>query len=118
MTDKSFDTSDPVSRSTMMGQAIDAAVGKITTGIVIAGAIVGLAVYARPGPPRFDAFAFGDRIVRVDGRTGTIIACEGTRTCQVILRKGQRVIRIKRTDAALPAPSAATLPPALPAAEK
>lgn len=122
MTDDRFDSSDPASRSARMGEAIDAAVGKITTGIVIAGAIVGLAVYARPGPPRFDAFAFGDQIVRVDGRTGTIIACEGTRTCQVVLRKGQRVERIKRTNAspqpALPAPPAATPPPAAPAAGK
>ena len=121
MTDDRTDSSDPVSRSTMMGEAIDAAVGKITTGIVIAGAIVGLAVYARPGPPRFDAFAFGDQIVRVDGRTGTIIACEGTRTCQLVLRKGQRLERIRRTSApprpALPGP-AATLPPAAPAAGK
>lgn len=121
MTDNRLDSSDPVPRSTMMGEAIDAAVGKITTGIVIAGAIVGLAVYARPGPPRYDAFAFGDRIVRVDGRTGTIIACEGTQTCQLVLRRGQRLERIRRTNAspqpALPKPAATPLP-AAPAAEK
>jgi hypothetical protein len=117
MTDNRFDPSQEPSRPTMLGEAIDGAVGKITTGIVIAGAIVGLAVYARPGPPRFDAFAFGDQIVRVDGKTGTIIACEGRQTCQVILRKGQRVTRIKRTDA-LPAPAPATPLPAAPAAEK
>ncbi|HYJ81790.1 MAG TPA: hypothetical protein VEW26_02975 [Allosphingosinicella sp.] len=118
MTDHRFDPSDPAPRSAMLGEAIDAAVGKITTGIVIAGAIVGLAVYARPGPPRFDAFAFGDQIVRVDGKTGTIIACEGERTCQLILRKGQRLTKIKRTDApALPRPAATPLP-AAPAAGK
>jgi len=114
MTDNRFDRSEDHARSTRLGEAIDAAVGKITTGIVIAGAIVGLAVYARPGPPRFDAFAFGDRIVRVDGKTGTIIACEGQQTCQLILRKGQRLTKIKRTDA-LPAP-AAVAPTPLPAA--
>ncbi len=123
MTDHRIDPSDAVSRSTRMGEAIDAAVGKITTGIVIAGAIIGLAVYARPGPPRFDAFAFGDRIVRVDGRTGTIIACEGEQTCQLILKSGQRLTRVKRADAAdapqaLPKPAAATPLPAAPAAEK
>jgi hypothetical protein len=121
MTDNRLDSSDPVSRSTMMGEAIDAAVRKITTGIVIAGAIVGLAVYARPGPPRYDAFAFGDQIVRVDGRTGTIIACEGTRTCQLVLRRGQRLERIKRTNASpqpvLPKPAATPLP-AAPAEER
>ncbi len=117
MTDNRFDPSDPAPRSIMLGEAIDAAVGKITTGIVIAGAIVGLAVYARPGPPRFDAFAVGNQIVRVDSRTGTIIACEGAQTCQLVLRKGQRLTLIKRTDA-LPKPAAATPLPAAPAAEK
>ncbi|HEU0099526.1 MAG TPA: hypothetical protein VFQ67_12220 [Allosphingosinicella sp.] len=118
MTDDRFEASERVSRSTMMGEAIDAAVGKITTGIVIAGAIIGLAVYARPGPPRFDAFAFGNQIVRVDGKTGTIIACEGRQTCQLVLRKGQRLERIPRTSAALPKPGAATPAPAAPAAGK
>jgi hypothetical protein len=117
MTDHRFDPSDPAPRGPMLGEAIDSAVGKITTGIVIAGAIVGLAVYARPGPPRFDAFAFGNQIVRVDQRTGTIIACEGAQTCQLVLRKGQRLTRIKRTDA-LPAPAAAKPLPATPAAGK
>ena len=87
MTDKRFDPSDPEPRSRSLGEAIDAAVGKITTGIVIAGAIVGLAIYARPGPPRFDALADGDQIVRVDTRKGTIIACEGQQTCQLVLRQ-------------------------------
>jgi hypothetical protein len=116
MTDNRFDPSESESRSTMLGEAIDGAVRKITTGIVIAGALIGLGIYAHP-EPRYDAFAFGDRIIRVDGRTGTIIACEGTRTCQLVLRKGQRLQRIKRTDA-LPAPAAATSLPAAPAAEK
>jgi hypothetical protein len=118
MTDNRFDPSDPGARGTMLGEAIDGAVRKITTGLVIAGALIGLGIYARPGPPRFDAFAFGNQIIRVDGRTGTIIACEGQQTCQLVLRKGQRLTRIKRTDAALPRPAAATPLPAAPAAEK
>jgi hypothetical protein len=117
MTDDRFDSADPEPRGRMLGEAIDGAVRKITTGIVIAGGIVGLAIYARPGPPRFDAFAMGDRIVRVDGRTGTIIACEGRETCRLVLRRGQRLTRIKRTDA-LPAPAASTPLPASPAAGK
>jgi hypothetical protein len=117
MTDHRFDPSDPGSRGPMLGQAIDAAVGKITTGIVIAGAIVGLAVYARPGPPRFDAFAAGDKIVRIDTRKGTIIACEGQQTCELVLKGGQHLQQIPRTDA-LPGPAQAKLPPAAPAAGK
>jgi hypothetical protein len=117
MTDDRFERSEPGARSLAMGEAIDGAVGKITTGIVIAGAIIGLAVYARPGPPRYDAFASGNQIVRIDTRTGAIIACEGERTCQLVLRKGQRLTRIKRTDE-LPAPAAPKSLPAAPAAGK
>ena len=117
MTDDRFDPSDPASRGPMLGEAIDAAVGKITTGIVIAGAIVGLAVYARPGPPRFDAFAVGDKIVRIDTRKGTIIACEGQQTCQLVLQSGQRLQRIPRTKIEYK-PAPAKLLPAAPAAEK
>ena len=123
MTDDRFESSEPISRSPRLGEAIDGAVGKITTGIVIAGAIVGLAVYARPGPPRFDAFAVGEKIVRVDTRKGTIIACEGEQTCQLILKSGQRLTKVKRTDApdtpkALPRPAAAIPPPAAPGGGK
>jgi hypothetical protein len=120
MTDNRFDPTDGP-RGPRLGEAIDDAVRKITTGIVIAGGIIGLAIYARPGPPRFDAFAFGDQIVRVDGRTGTIIACQGDRTCQLVLRRGQRLTRIRRSDALpapAPAPAAPTPLPAAPAAGK
>ncbi|HEX8469217.1 MAG TPA: hypothetical protein VF620_15590 [Allosphingosinicella sp.] len=116
MTDDRFDPFDSRERGGRLGEAIDGAVSKIATGIVIAGGLIGLGIYAHP-EPRFDAFAVGDRIVRVDGRTGTVIACEGARTCQLVLRKGQRLERIKRTDS-LPAPAQATPPPAAPAAER
>ena len=115
--------SDPAEPPPSMGEAIEAGVRGLTTGLVIAGAIVGLAIWARPGPPRFEALVDGDRIIRVDTRKGTIISCEGQQTCQIVLRSGQRVTRIKRTDApeppkALPAPAAPTPPPSAPAAEK
>jgi hypothetical protein len=116
MTDHRFDPSDPGQRGTMLGEAVDGAVRKIATSLVIAGGLIGLGIYAHP-EPRFDAFAFGNQIVRVDGRTGTIIACEGTRTCQLILRKGQSLERIKRTKE-LPPPEAATPLPAAPSAER
>jgi hypothetical protein len=90
---------------------------RLTTGLIVAAGILGLAIYARPAPPRFDAFAVGGQIVRVDRKSGTIIACEGSQTCQLVLRRGQKLARIHRTSA-LPAPAAATLPPAAPAVGK
>lgn len=104
-----------------MSEVIETGIRSVTTGLVIAGAIVGLAIYARPGPPRFEALVDGNRIIRVDTRKGTIISCEGQQTCQLILRSGQRLTRVKRTDGpaapkALPAPAAPTPPAAAPAA--
>jgi hypothetical protein len=90
---------------------------RVTTALIVAAGILGLAVYARPAPPRFDAFAVGGKIVRVDMRTGTIIACEGEQTCQLVLKRGQRLQRVRRSDA-LPRPAAPSLPPAAPAAGK
>lgn len=112
---------DPPEPKPTLTEVVEAGIRSVTTGVVIAGAIVGLAVYARPGPPRFEAVVDGDRIVRIDTRKGTIISCEGQQTCQLILRRGQRLTRVKRTDApaqpqALPKP--ATPLPAAPAAGK
>jgi hypothetical protein len=90
---------------------------RVTTGLIVAAGIVGLAIYARPAPPRFDAFAVGSQIVRVDMRTGTIIACEGRQSCQLVLKRGQHLQRIHRSDA-VPGPAAITPLPAAPAAGK
>jgi hypothetical protein len=111
MTEDSLDPSGPETSADI----IERSVRTLTTGMIIAGAIVGLALYARPAPPRFDAFAIGEKIVRVDMKTGTIIACETGKTCERVLQHGQRLVVPHRTPA-LPKP--ATPPPAAPAAGK
>ncbi|HYD39155.1 MAG TPA: hypothetical protein VEA60_16170 [Allosphingosinicella sp.] len=98
-----------------LSETVDLAMRRLSIAIVAAAAIVGIAIYKQPGPPRFEAFAVGGQIVRVDTRKGTIIACEGTRVCQIVLQRGQRANPIRRSDSA-PAPAIA--PPAAPAAEK
>ena len=120
MTDPRFDPAEP---EPSLSEVVETGIRSVTTGLVIAGAIVGLAIYARPGPPRFEALVDGDRIVRIDTRKGTIISCEGQQTCQLVLRRGQRLTRVQRTDApaqprALPKPAAPTPPAAAPAAGK
>ena len=115
--------SEPDQPPSSLSEAVEAGVRSLTTGLVIAGAIVGLAIYARPGPPRFEAVVDGDRIVRIDTRKGTIISCQGAQTCELILKSGQRLTRVRRTDApaqpaALPKPAAPIAPAAAPAAEK
>jgi hypothetical protein len=83
--------------------------GRITTGLVLAGAIVALAIYARPAPPRYEAVAGDGRVVRIDTRTGSVIACD-TQGCASILRHGQRIGRRNLS----PSPGPALKPAAAP----
>jgi len=95
-----------------IAELADAALRKIVTAIVIAGAIVAIAIYARPAPPRFQAAVGDGRIVRIDTRNGTVIACEAG-VCATVLRRGQRLERslpARPAPAALPAPAAAPAP--------
>jgi hypothetical protein len=68
----------------------ESALRKLVTVIVIAAGLIALAIYARPAPPRFQAFAVGGQIVRIDTRKGTIIACDGAR-CATVLQHGQHL---------------------------
>jgi len=70
----------------------ESALRKIVTAIVLSGGIVALAIYARPAPPRYQAIVGDGRIVRIDTRTGTVIACEENR-CMQIVRRGQHLER-------------------------
>ncbi|HMG46439.1 MAG TPA: hypothetical protein VK614_03155 [Allosphingosinicella sp.] len=92
-------------------ELIDAALRKIITAMVIAAALIALAIYWRPGPPRYQAVAAPDgRILRVDTRNGTILACDGDQ-CWTVVRHGQHLAR-NPGRAALPAPAAPVAPPA------
>jgi hypothetical protein len=108
---------EPAEPEPSLAEIIETGIRRGVTAIVVGAGIIGLAIYARPAPPRYDAFAIGSQIVRVDMRTGTIISCEGAQTCQLVLKRGQHLQRVRRTDA-LPKPAAATPLPAAPAAEK
>lgn len=71
---------------------IDGAVRKIVTAVVIAGGLIALGIYARPGPPRYQAFEADGRIVRVNTESGAIIACE-EKACMLVVQRGQRLRR-------------------------
>lgn len=109
--------SDPAEPELSLIEVVETGIRRATTAVVVGAGIIGLAIYARPAPPRFDAFAVGSQIVRVDTRTGSVIRCEDGRTCELVLRRGQKLTRPPRA-AALPKPAAAIRPPAAPAAEK
>ena len=69
----------------------EAAVRRIATAIVIAAALVALAIYARPGPPRFQMEATPGGVLRIDTRSGTIIGCDGG-SCRTLLKRGQKLV--------------------------
>ena len=107
----------PLNSGSPLGDLIESAVRKLVTSTVIAGGVIALAIYARPSPPRYQVTAADGRIVRIDTRTGTVIACVDSR-CAVVLRRGQELEdslpAAVPARPAIPAPSAAPQP-ALPA---
>lgn len=99
-------------RRTAESELIDAALRKIVTAIVIAGALIALAIWSRPSPPHYQVAVGDGRIVRINTQSGTVIACEGE-TCAIVLERGRHLAR-HLPSRALPAPAAAPAP-ALPA---
>lgn len=65
----------------------------VATAFIVAGALIALAIYSRPAPQRFSAFAAEDgRIIRVDTRKGTVLACQSG-ACYVVVKRGQRLVK-------------------------
>ncbi len=100
-----------------LGEAADRISKRISSAIVIAGALIGLAVYTKPVPNHFQAFAAGGELFRVNAKSGTVIACNTVR-CMTVVQRGQRLMsyrqgRLFQSPAAAPAPALA--PPAAPA---
>lgn len=90
-----------------LADIVENAARKIVTAIVIAGGLIALAIYFRPSPPRYQVAAGADgRIVRIDSRSGSVIACDGER-CYRVLRRGPELDRAPPAAKALPAPAPA-----------
>lgn len=98
-------------------EMIDSAVRRIATSIAIAGIAIAIAVYARPGPPHFEAFATPTGFIRIDTRSGTVIGCE-TGRCMTLLRRGQSLADNpnRHPRKAIETPAAKALPAPAPAA--
>jgi len=96
-----------------LSELVEKVGNRLTTGLVLAAAIVGLAIYSRPGPPRYQAVAGDGQVVRIDTRSGSMISCDAQR-CLWLLRRGQHLER--RPNAKLPKPG--TSPAATPAIAK
>ena len=110
-------------REPTLGELIEGSVRKLVTGMVIAGALIGLGVYgsSRGGcssAPDYQITTSADgRIVyRLDTDRGRIIACESTH-CWQVLQRGQELddqppAEPPRQNAAAAQPQAVTAQPA------
>lgn len=96
-----------------IGEWLDKASRRVTTAVLMAGALIAISIYAKPGPPRYDIAAADGRVVRVDTRTGAVISC-GSEGCLSVHKSGGRIDSRAKLPA-LPAP-AAPAPQAAPAA--
>jgi hypothetical protein len=95
---------------TRLNEIVDGVVRKVGTCMVISAAIVALAIYGRPAPPRYQAFAADGQIVRVDTRSGTVLACSA--------REGQCMRVVQRGQSLLPRPDPEQLPKPAPAPQQ
>lgn len=93
-----------------LGEVAEKVAGRLTTAAVLASAIIALAIYARPAPPRYEAVVGDGKIVRIDTRSGTVISCEAG-SCFSVLRKGQQLARNPNRRPALKAAEPDALPP-------
>lgn len=78
-------------RQDSLPEMVDAAARRVMTGLVIGAAAIALAIYSRPGPPRYQAIETETGIIRVDTRSGTVLHCVAN-GCYVVVRRGQPLL--------------------------
>jgi hypothetical protein len=86
-----------------LDEIVDRAGRRVASALVAAGALIGLAIYWQPAPPRYQAVANGTEVLRIDTRKGTILSCTGDR-CYTVVRHGQHLD--SGPPASLPKPAA------------
>ena len=77
-------------------EIMESAARRITNGLVIGAAIIGLAIWAQPSPSEYQGFASKDGVIRLNLESGSMIECKDG-ACTQILRPGQRLLRAKAT---------------------
>ncbi|MEA3000934.1 MAG: hypothetical protein QOK17_2767 [Sphingomonadales bacterium] len=101
-----------------IAELLDKASRRLTAAVLMAGALIAIAVYAQPRPPRYAVAAADGRVVRVDTRSGAVISC-GADGCLSVHRSGGHIeLHASLPKPAIPAPAPAALPapqPAVPA---
>ena len=88
--DERFDRQER-EREPTLADIVDGAAKRMSTGLIIGGAAIALAIYARPGPPRYQAIPTDTGIVRVDTRGGTVLHCVEN-GCYRVVSRGQTLL--------------------------
>lgn len=91
-------------------EMLDKASRRITTALLMGSALIAIALYAQPRPPRYAVAAADGRVVRVDTRTGAMVSC-GAEGCLSVHRPGGRIeLKASLPRPAVPAPAALPAP--------
>jgi hypothetical protein len=107
---------DPLEAGPTLAEIVELGLRRATVALVIGAGIIGAAIYARPGPPTYEAFEVNGEVVRLNRRNGSLVVCDKVH-CQIIYRAGSR-IGPRPQAKALPKPAVPTPPAAAPAAER
>src|SRR3954451_18823278 len=96
-------------------ELLDKASRRGTAAVLMAGALIAIAVYAQPRPPRYAVAAADGRVVRVDTRSGAVISC-GADGCLSVHQSGGHIdLHASLPKPAVPAPAPTALPAPQPA---
>ena len=95
---------DPPESEPTLAEIVELGLRRATAAFVIGAAIVGAAIYARPGPPTYEAFEVNGEVVRLNRRNGSLVVCDKVH-CQIMYRAGSRIDRRPKAEA-LPKPAA------------
>ena len=68
-----------------LAEAINLATRRMAAAVAIAGMAIGLGLWWKPSPARYQGFVTPDGVVRLNTKTGSIVLCEPGKKCALVL---------------------------------
>jgi hypothetical protein len=68
-----------------LAESINLATRRMATAVAVAGMAIGLGLWAKPSPPRYQGFVTTDGVVRLNTRSGSIVICRTGQKCRLVL---------------------------------
>ena len=69
---------------------VERSIRMIAIAIAMAGAMIALALYWRPSPPRYQVVTVGDQVVRLNMHSGTMVACN-VQKCGFVIHESRGI---------------------------